>query len=241
MVSTMFKRIRSIALMASALIAAPASAGSVVLWPINPTITAEERATALWLENRGTEPVTLQIRAFGWHQAAGADRYESQDEVVSSPPIAIVAPGKRQLVRIVRRDNAPQNPERSYRLLIDELPPPPKSADGQNPSAKLAIQMRYSIPLFTYRASPSSPRLDLRFVVVEGKRFVEINNNGDTHARLVDLRLVHGSKKFDVTAGLVGYVLPGSVMRWPLPSDAPLSGSILLNVNGTDQLLSPNA
>ncbi|MGE0776136.1 MAG: hypothetical protein AB7L36_14020 [Sphingomonadaceae bacterium] len=41
--------------------------------------------------------------------------------------------------------------------------------------------------------------------------------------------------------GLVGYVLPGSVMRWPLPSDTPLVGSILVKVNGADQLLSPNA
>ena len=39
---------------------------SVVIWPLNPTIALGEQATALWLENHGTEPVMLQIRALGW-------------------------------------------------------------------------------------------------------------------------------------------------------------------------------
>ncbi|MGD9715400.1 MAG: molecular chaperone [Thermomicrobiales bacterium] len=237
----MFNRIRAAALLTLFCTAGPACAGSIVLWPINPTIAVEEQATALWLENRGTEPATLQIRALRWHQIDGADRYDMQDEVVSSPPIATIPAGKRQLVRIVRRDGTPMATERSYRLLIDELPTMSPIHKAREANAQLAIQMRYSIPLFTYQGPSSAPRLDLRFIASEGKRFVEIRNSGNSHARLVDLRLVHGASTFDVMTGLVGYVLPGSAMRWPLPSDTPLVGSILVKVNGADQLLSPNA
>lgn len=231
---------------ACALIAAlsgvPAIAGSVVLWPINPRIMANERATALWLENRGDAPVTLQVRAFGWSQTGGMDQYADQDEVVSSPPIATVAPGKRQLIRLVRRNPAPSGPERSYRLLIDELPPVAGADKAAEPGARLAVRMRYSIPLFTGEdaAATAAPRLDLRFAVAQGKRFVEIRNQGDRHARLVDLRLVQGNRQLALRPGLVGYVLPGAVMRWTLPADAPLVGTILVNVNGVDQSLSPN-
>lgn len=221
-----------------------AQAATVVLWPVNPTIAANQQASALWLENRGDTPVTLQVRAFGWTQAAGSDRYDDQDEVVSSPPIATVAPGKRQLVRIIRRDGSAQKGERSYRLLIDQLPPPPAERTDKEPSAHLSIQMRYSIPLFTYgEQSPAeiASSLSARVVLVDGRRFVEIRNAGAKHARLVNLRLVNGAQHFEVTTGLVGYVLPGAAMRWPLPSDAPLAGAFLVNVNGADQQLSPNA
>lgn len=221
----------------------PAHAGSIVLWPVNPTIAADEHATALWLENRGDAPVALQVRAFGWSQADGEDQYSAQDEIVASPPIATVAPGKRQLVRLVRRTPPTAGNERSYRLLIDELPPIAEPGHAKPPGASLAIKMRYSIPLFTGEATTSvpQPNLDVRFTAAKGQRFVELRNTGSRHARLVDLRLIHGARQFDIRSGLAGYVLPGAVMRWALPTDMPLIGTILVNVNGTDQSLSPNA
>jgi fimbrial chaperone protein len=212
----------------------PANAAAVVLWPVNPTIAADQQASALWLENRGDTPVTLQ--------ADGADQYADQDQVVASPPIATVQPGKRQLVRLIRRTPANQNSEHAYRLLIDQLPQPFDEKGERAQSAQLSIQMRYSVPLFTYGAQPTVPasQLSARVTLVDGKRFVEIHNAGSMHARLTNLRLVREARQFGVNNGLVGYVLPGATMRWPLPSDAPLSGAFLVNVNGTDQQLSPN-
>lgn len=235
---------RLIGMLSAALCGFAAHAAAVVLWPVNPTIAADQQASALWLENRGDVPVTLQVRAFGWTQAGGSDRYDDQDEVVSSPPIATIAPGKRQLVRIIRRDASGQRGERSYRLLIDQLPQPPAETTDKEPSAHLSIQLRYSIPLFTYGEQPAAgpaPDLAARLTVVDGQRFVEFRNAGTQHARLVNLRLVTGARDIAITTGLVGYVLPGATMRWPLPSDAPLSGAFLVNVNGADQQLSPNA
>jgi fimbrial chaperone protein len=220
-----------------------AHAAAVVLWPINPTIAADQRATALWVENRGSDPVTLQVRAFGWSQSNGEDHYAQQDEVVASPPIATVAPGKRQLVRVIRRDGAPQDAERSYRLLIDELPPPLEAARPGQTIAHLAVQMRYSIPLFTYRnpANPAPPALNARIIAEGDKRFVQISNAGQVHARLVDLRMAQGSRPVSILSGLVGYVLPGVTMRWQLPAGISSSGAVIVNVNGRDETLAPSA
>lgn len=97
--------LRSALLTGLLLLCAPAAhaQSSVVIWPLNPTIAPGEQATAIWLENHGAEPVTLQIRALGWRQDGAENVTERQDEVVSSPPLAEVAPGKRQLVRLIRR------------------------------------------------------------------------------------------------------------------------------------------
>jgi fimbrial chaperone protein len=230
-------------LAAAMLAATPSHAGSVVLWPIDPVIASGEKATALWIENRGNAPVTLQIRSFAWSQSGGDDRFDRQDEVIPSPPIANVAPGQRQLVRIIRRAAGAASAEHCYRLLIDELPPPIDASRTDAVGAHLAVQMRYSIPLFAYDGAGAhgTPALAGRTVLVGGKPYAEIRNTGDLHARLVDLRVVRGGRTVTAAGGLLGYVLAGSTMRWPLPADAPVDGTLVVNVNGRDISLTPTA
>lgn len=239
----MMFRLPLLILPAASALAAPVHAGAVVLWPIAPVIGSGERATALWIENRGHDPVTLQIRSLGWSQSGGEDQYAQQDDVVSSPPIATVAPGQRQLVRVIRRETGTASAEHSYRLLIDELPPPAGSAPVGEAVAHLSVQMRYSIPLFTYdgQAATEAPVLRARTMIVNGQRYAEIRNIGTHHARLVDLRVVQGAHSVTAAQGLAGYVLPGATMRWLLPASAPLGGTLLVNVNGTDTSLAPTA
>lgn len=217
---------------------APALAqSSVVIWPVDPRIAADQSAAALWLENRGAQPVTLQVRTFAWDQATGEDAYREQDAVVASPPIAQVGPGERQLVRLIRR--APDGPgEHAYRLLIDELPQPRQTSD-QALSAHLAVQMRYSVPLFTFGTQPvgAAPTLSSRVELSGGKRWLVVANGGSAHARLTDLRTRDHQGEASVRPGLIGYVLPGATMRWELPADAASPSSYVVAVNGRDHTL----
>lgn len=233
-----------LALLLAVLTLSPAArAATVVIWPVDPVIRAGEQTAAMWLENKGAEPVTLQVRTFAWSQAGGEDQLDAQQAVVASPPIATVAPGARQLVRIIRRtpDAAPEN---AYRLLIDELPrPPPTGPDGAV-QARLAVQMRYSIPLFTHNAAApgpvlGTPQLDARIVAGASGRMLSIRNTGTAHARLTDLRLLTGTREVTVRAGLAGYVLPGAVATFELPAGE--TGRIKVGVNGTDRVLDERA
>lgn len=214
-------------------------AAAIVIWPVDPTIAANERATALWIENKGGEPITMQIRTLRWSQGADGDRYEDQDEIVASPPIAVVAAGQRQLIRVLRRDAAgtaaTAPAERSYRLLIDEIPAARTPSAAPLPAARLAVQMRYSVPLFTYAAPADDAKPDLSWTVAGtgSGRMLVIRNAGARHARLVDIRTQ--DRKTVIAAGLAGYVLAGQTMRWPLPEGAPDAGQIVANVNGADQ------
>lgn len=230
------------ALTFSSLLTSRASASTVVIWPVDPTIAAKQQATALWLENKGATPVTLQVRTLGWSQASGGDALATQDEVIASPPIAEVAPGQRQLVRLIRRAPAPADGEHSYRLLIDELPAPPAAVGDARASAQLSVQMRYSIPLFTY-GEPSeagAAHLSMRLRTDGATRTLEIANTGTRHARLTDLKLGVGTQAVMVRAGLAGYVLAGATLRLPLP--AGVNGTaVSVGVNGVEQTLLPAA
>jgi fimbrial chaperone protein len=214
-----------------------ASASAIVIWPVDPTIIAGQQATALWLENKGDAPVTMQVRAFAWSQRAGEDTLDAQDNIVASPPIARVEPGQRQLVRIIRR--APDAAtEASYRLIVDELPPAPTDANGA-PQARLAVQMRYSVPLFTYAAADKGkPAIAAQVRTGTSGRELVLTNTGQAHARLTDLRFVAGAQQTVVRGGLAGYVLPGASIVVPLPAG---TGSLRVGVNGVDQALATGA
>lgn len=219
------------------------AASEVLIWPINPVLESDEQATALWLENRGKAPVTLQVRVLGWSQAGFEDVYANQRAVIASPPFVRVEPGSRQLVRLMRQGGQPAGAEDAYRVLIDEVPqsdaPPPKQK-----GLALQLQMRYSVPLFVSapgvwtqvradRSRDSSeatqPELAWRIEELGDQRYLLVRNQGKVHARLSQVHWEDGKgRRVPMIEGLLGYVLPGQQMRWPLPADTrPAAGMAL--------------
>jgi fimbrial chaperone protein len=224
------------AVLLTLLLAASASAGtSVLIWPLDPTIEPGQKATALWLENVGSVPVNLQIRVLAWEQHDFKDHHTEQQIVVGTPPFASIAPGKKQLVRLTLTAPLKAGEERAFRILVDEIPGPSVPANSG-----LRMQMRYSLPLFAYGQGlwrknngrtpdgvQAKPSLSWKFVDVDGTRYLQVRNSGLGHARLsqvrfIDVANVRGSNGdvIDVASGLLGYVLPGQVMRWPAPAGA---------------------
>ncbi|THD29395.1 molecular chaperone, partial [Pantoea sp. R102] len=64
----------------------PASfaANSLMIWPIDPAINPQEKASELWLENRGNATTIMQVRIFNWQQIDGQEQYQTQQQVVAS-------------------------------------------------------------------------------------------------------------------------------------------------------------
>lgn len=227
----------------------PARANSnLLVWPIDPVIEHDERATALWIENRGREPVHLQVRVFAWNQPDGENAYATQSQVVSSPPMFQVAAGQRQLIRLTRTGEQAVGVQHAYRVILDEIPRPRTAeGDGSAPPT-LQFQMRYSIPLFLYGkglwnkerpdrkrdpATAAQPALRWHAELRDGRPFLVVHNAGPIHARLTDVRLDSPTKSLKVSEGMLGYVLPGSVMRWPLAEGAYTQGQLTAKVNGS--------
>ncbi|WP_207863977.1 molecular chaperone [Pseudomonas sp. 58(2021)] len=226
------------------------AASSVLIWPIDPVLEADQQASALWLENRGSETANLQIRVFGWSQNGYQEQYRNQRDVIGSPPVAKIEPGQKQLVRLTRTKDVPPGQELAYRIIIDEIPSAqPPVADAGKTAAAIRFQMRYSVPLFAYGAGLWSkedstrqrdpkgiglPQLSWRTVSVDGKPYVEVRNQGAVHARLTDVALKQGGQSKPLAQGLLGYVLPGAVMRWPAPGS--VTGELVGRINGAAQM-----
>ena len=113
-------------------------ASSVLVWPIFQTISASDKGSELWLENRGATAVNLQLRIFGWDQKESKDLYADQNDVVSSPPFANVQPGQRQLIRLMRVSPVASGQEKSYRIVIDEIPAAQPTKQTDKSSAEYA-------------------------------------------------------------------------------------------------------
>ena len=130
------------------------AASSILIWPIDPVLEADQQASALWLENRGDTPANLHIRVFAWNQEGFDDKYQNQRDVVGSPPVATIQPGQKQLIRLTRAKTFPAGEEHAYRIIIDEIPMPlpPSEAGSNKAAAAVRLQMRYSVPLFAYGA-----------------------------------------------------------------------------------------
>ncbi len=226
------------------------AATSVLIWPIDPVLEADQKAGALWLENRGTAPASLQVRVFAWRQGDYQEQFQAQREIIGSPPVATIAPGQKQLIRLTRTGSSPAGQEQAYRIIIDEIPSPmPTDTASQGTTAAIRLQMRYSVPLFVYGEglwgkpdpqgkrnadSVGKPQLSWRAVTVQGKPYVEMRNTGPVHARLTDVVVQQGGQGKPLAEGLLGYVLPGASMRWPAPV-VPNAGSVIKGrVNGQE-------
>lgn len=216
-------------------VAAAQTPSSLLIWPVNPVIETEKPATALWLENPGKTQISLQIRIFAWEQRGGENVYAAQGRIIGSPPIVTIAPGAKQLVRLTRLTPPAAEAEASYRIIVDEIP---AARSGDTPGASVSFRMRYSLPLFAHgnafqdAAHATAPALNWRMIEADGRKWIEVENRGGVHARLVDAALLLGDRKIPLAPGLLGYVLARSSARWPVPKEAAGAEDFVAGVNG---------
>lgn len=208
-----------------------AQAASLQVAPTSVQLSAEETAQGLWLSNSGDTPLQAQVRVFRWRQHEGEDLLDASDRIAISPPMLRLAPHSRQLVRIIRLDDAPRTTEDTYRVLVDELP----SADAETGTAAgLQFVLRYSVPIFVKPAAAAAPSLRARLIRDAAAPALEVVNQGTEHAQVVDLHFVASDgTRAAIADGLAGYVLPGQRKRWPLPAAlARAEGTFKATING---------
>lgn len=206
----------------------PACASGLQVAPVGLEFAPGSTAQGVWLTNTGNDLLRAQVRVFHWTQADGQDVLTPAQGLVASPPMLNLQPGAQQLVRVIRT-GAPAGPnEDAFRLLIDELPQPEKEE-----KSSVRYILRYSVPAFVESAGSQSASPALTWSVQrDGDGFaLVVSNNGTRHAQLSDASLQPaGGKPITLSSGLLGYVLPGSTMRWPLKQPAQLGNGTLLKV-----------
>lgn len=213
------------------LLVGSATAASLQVAPTSLHLAPRQNADALWLTNSGTAPVEVQVRVFEWRQDSGQDHLLPTTDLQVSPPMQSLAAGQQQLIRVVRSDPASPAVQRAYRVVVDELP-------GEVPrTGGMQFLLRYSMPVFIQPGgkTPLTHALEARVVQLDdGRPALEVHNSGNSYAQLADIGLGNADRPQIVHPGLLGYVLGGQTMRWPLDiPPARLAGAaISAKING---------
>jgi fimbrial chaperone protein len=192
-----------------------ASAGALRVSPVVLDLPIPAAAGSIRLQNAGEGQVAVQARIMRWTQVNGTDRLLPTKDVAISPPIFEMKPNATQVVRIVRTSRSPRVAEESYRILIDEIP------NGEPTSSGVRLAVRHSIPVFFAAPGSRAGRLQWSIERIDGKWYCVVTNEGDRRVRISGLEIKpSGRAASSFGAGLVGYVLGRSSMRWPIPDNA---------------------
>ena len=81
-----------------------------------------------------------------WSQVEGKDVYTATREVLANPPIFTVPAGGSQLVRIGLRRAPNTQRELTYRIFMQELPPP---LDNEFTGTRMLMRISYASVFFT--------------------------------------------------------------------------------------------
>lgn len=191
--------------------------------PVVLEVAAPGAATTLTLRNEGRDTLTVQARSFRWVQQNGQETLQRTRDVVVSPPAIRLPPGATQTVRVVRTSKAAIRGEEAYRVVLNEVP---DQAHRRNGAVAFATELR--IPVFFVARGAQNPQVAWSLRQSGGATYLVGKNNGDTRLRLADLRLSGASGAAVRRPGLVGYVLGGSTMQWPVARAGQLGGGAKL-------------
>src|SRR5881396_2704422 len=131
-----------------------AQAGAFAVDPVRATLSAARPVVSFVVRNDGVEPTVVQLEVVGWSQQDGKDVYSPTREILATPPIFKVPTGGVQIVRLgLRREPDPQR-EMTYRLFLEEVPPPLKEG-----FKGLRVTLRVGLPIFVVPAASTAPAL----------------------------------------------------------------------------------
>lgn len=189
-------------------------AGSFEVNPIRIDLTAAVRSATVTVRNSGNDPVVVQVSVQAWSQEEGKDVLSPTNEVLISPPIATIPADKEQVIRVGLRRAPDAQKELSYRLFLQEVPPPPQPG-----FQGLQVALRIGLPIFVQpRSGPAKATLvwdaQLRN---PGSVYLKLQNKGTGHIQISDLEMYLPDEKEPVAAhSSLAYVLPGQSREWDL-------------------------
>lgn len=201
--------------------------------PLSVELSETTRATELWLLNTKSSAIDAQIRLYQWDQRENKDVLLPASSLVISPPFTKIPPGGKQLVRLIRSKPS-VNPSlmEAYRVLVNELPASSTKEKGVD------FVMEYSLPVFVLNGpvDKTSQTTLLTVLKKEGKQLLRAVNSGAYFSHVYDIQYVApGGKRFPLSTGGLGYILPGKEMEWDSGLKSPVmqsGGSIEYIQNG---------
>lgn len=207
-------------LLGAALVAVPVRSARASDFHVNPVridLDEKTRTGLISIDNPGPEPLRLQVSVFAWTQdAQGKVQLTPTRDLTYFPSLLTVEPGESRNIRVGGQLPV-QSTERTYRLIVEQLPP---AVTQSSVGTQIRMLTRMSIPLFV-APSERTPRGNVAGLALsQGTLSFALRNEGNTHVfakkARVQARDAHGETVLDQEqAGW--YVLAGGERRFTLP------------------------
>jgi fimbrial chaperone protein len=198
------------AIVASLVLTLPsARAQALSVVPVNVQMAPGQQAATVTVNNQGGSQTAVQIRAYKWNQEGDNDELTASNDVVVSPPIATIAPGGSQVVRLILRQ-PPQDREATYRIILDQIPPPAEPG-------VVHVVLRMSIPIFAQPRTRAASDVQFHVETKDGNTYLVGVNDGLRHESIRGIELKTSDGR-ELTAGVGAspYILAGSTRHWKI-------------------------
>ncbi len=221
------------ALAAAWVAATGAFAGDFSVSPVRVYMTPSERGASITIVNNGDTELAIETELFEWDQkSGGAFDLKPTEDLIVAPPQMRIAPKSRQVIRLARLVPPDLARQRTYRVLVRELPGAAK-AQAQA-GYQLQLSVNFSIPIFftptgfkpqlACSLGPSSAAPGSKETAVSQQNAtvgdapigsLRCQNSGNAHALVVRARLEAAGQTV-AAAKVPGYVLTNRDNAWSL-------------------------
>jgi fimbrial chaperone protein len=215
-----------------ALAVSTAHAGNFSVSPVRVYVAHNERAASLTIVNTGDTELAIDTELFDWKQKPGGafDLKPTDDLIVAPPQMRIPAKG-RQVIRVARVLASSQQEQKTYRILVRELPQAARQQTGYG----VQLSVHFSIPIFftprgfkpaltcALGAASAAPVSNAIPLSEDGGKpqgppvaSVRCENGGNAHALVASVALLNSAGEKVAAGRLSGYVLPTSDNVWAI-------------------------
>lgn len=210
----------AVAILSAAL---PARAGVFEVSPLVVMLHGGVSSQTITVSNTSAEPLRLQVTGVAWVQSQdGRELTNPTDDLVLFPTLLDIPAGARRAVRVGLANRAVDATERTYRVLLLQLPSAASQMGTALNSGTLEMRVQLSVPIFV---APPRPEAKLALAldgIRNGHLGLRMTNAGNAHAmaRSVDVQARDGRGAVVFDRSLKGwYVLAGSDRAYDLPLD----------------------
>jgi fimbrial chaperone protein len=179
------------------------------------------------LVNHGQGDTLLQLSVMAWSQDQTGDVLTPTRDVLANPGVFLLKGGEQQVARFALRV-APDVRERSYRIVVQEVP-------RQRVENGLTTVLRLMVPVFVPTPNPS---VGIEWSARPAPQGLEItaHNSGNVHVQIRTIKLSGGAGPLAArTVNL--YVLPGATGTIRVPLAKPVTpGTVLQLAAESDQI-----
>lgn len=204
-------------------------------YSINPTkltLSHDRKIETLTIQNISNEKASIQIDAVHWDQKNNEEIYLFTKDVIVSPKIVTLFPGKSQIIRIGLKHALKNDTEKTYRIILRELILPNNPFKPNHIKGNVHMSLNMNVPLFIepYKNNKKLPQWIIKKINDQKIKLI-CNNPGNIHFVISDIRLLNKNHHplFNPIKNF-RYVLAGKEIHW----DINLKENILNNIYKVD-------